>query len=80
MIISDIRSYITYYKVSNNRYFNKLYIKIILLQIPLVHCLLIELSLRVFGNRNYFYNIINYISELLIILEIYKNIIKKTYI
>lgn len=52
---------------------------VILPQALLVHFLLIELSLKLFGDCC-FYDMINYVSELLAILKIYKDIVKEIYI
>lgn len=79
MNISDTRSLTTCYKISSGGHFSELGIKAILLQVPLVHYLLTRLFLKLLTN-GCFCDIINYMLEPLVILEIHKDIIQKTYI
>lgn len=79
MYISNTDFPTVYYKISGKGYSSKLSIKVILLKIPLVRFLLTGLSPGLL-NSSYFYDIINYTSELLAILKIYKNTIKETHI
>ena len=69
MNISHTKSSTTCYKVPIRGHSNELNIKAILLQVLLMHFLLIGLFLRVL-NSGCFYNMINYILELLAMLEI----------
>lgn len=55
-------------------------IKVILSQMPLKYFLFTRLSSEIPNNSNCYYNIIYNILKLLVILEIYRDIMKKTYI
>lgn len=77
--ISDTGSPTTCHKIFSGSYFSELDIKTILLQAPRVRFLLTGLSLRL-PNSGCFCDIINYVSELLAMLEIHKDIIIETYV
>lgn len=79
MNISDIRSPIADHKVSSGGYFSESDMKAILPLAPLVRFLLTALSLGLPGG-GCFYHMINYALKPLAILEIHRDIIKKTYV
>lgn len=79
MYISNTGSFTACHKVSSGGDSNELDLKARLPQVLLVHFLLTELSLGL-SNGDRFHDMINYTSEPLAILEIYRNTMKETYI
>lgn len=79
MNISDTKSLIAWYKIFSKIHSNKSDIRAILVQALLIYFLLTKLSPGLLGS-NCFCDMTNYASKSFVILEIYKDTIKETYV
>lgn len=79
MNVSDTKSLTAWYKIFSKTHSSKSDIKVILVQALLIYFLLTELSPGLLGS-NCFCDMTNYESKSIVILEIYKDTIKETYV